>query len=274
MKYYLLLLFFATSLITFAQENTIELSADEINEAAEEVSFDVIERVPIYEGCDDNMGNRAIKECFNEKISSFIGKHFNIQVADKLGLPDTSMVKISVFFKISTSGEITNIVAKSAYPELEAEAIRVVKLVPKLKPGMIDGKPVRVPYYLPINFQVTNPKPAKDEKFPIYRSCDETLSYEALKECTTNKVIDYLKVSINYELADKLFPTEKSTQFMVNFTINKKGKAENITAKAHKREMAAEVINVMKRMPKFKEPGYKNGQPVDTDMQILMTIYF
>lgn len=274
MKYYILLLFFATSLITFAQENTIELSDNELNETTEEVPFDVIERVPIYKGCDENMGNRAIKECFNEKISSFIAKHFNIQVADKLGLPDASMVKISVFFKISTSGELTNIIARSAYPELEAEAIRVVKLIPKLKPGMIDGKPVRVPYYLPINFQVTNPNPAKDEKFPVYRSCDETLSYEALKECTTNKVIDYLKVSINYDLADKLFPLEKTTQFMVNFTINKKGKAENITAKAHKREMAAEVINVLKRMPKFKEPGYKNGQPIDTNMQILMTIYF
>jgi hypothetical protein len=274
MKNYLLLLLFLTIQITFAQENTIELTAEELNETSDEISFDVIERVPIYKGCDENMGNQAIKECFNEKVNNLIAKNFNTQLAEKLGLPDESMVKINVFFKISTSGEIVNIIARSAYPELEAEAIRVVKLIPKLKPGVIDGKPVRVPYFLPIKFQVTNPKPARNEKFPIYRSCDETLGYEAQKECTTNKVMDYLKVSVDYELADKLFPLDKSTQFLVSFTINKNGKAEDITAKAHKKEMAAEAINILKRMPKFKEPGYKDGKPVDTKMEILMTIYF
>ena len=86
--------------------------------------------------------------------------------------------------------------------------------------------------------------------------------------------MDYIKVSINYELADKLFPLDKTTKFLVHFTINKKGKLENITAKAHKREMAAEAINVLKRMPKLKSPGYENGEAVDTEMEILMTIYF
>jgi hypothetical protein len=274
MKHYLLLFLFVTSLFTFSQENTIELSVNEINETSEEVPFDVIERVPIYKGCDENMGNQAIKECFNEQVNNLIAKNFNTQLADRFGLPNNSMLKINVFFKISTNGEIIDIIARSAYPELEAEAIRVVKLIPKLKPGLIEGKPVRVPYFLPIKFQVTNPKQTTNDKFPVYRSCDETLSYEAQKECTTNKVIDYIKVSVDYELADKLFPLDKSTQFLVNFTINKQGKAENITAKAHKKEMAAEAINVLKRMPKFKEPGYNNNKPVDTKMEILMTIYF
>ncbi|WP_191858106.1 energy transducer TonB [Hanstruepera ponticola] len=86
--------------------------------------------------------------------------------------------------------------------------------------------------------------------------------------------MDYIKVSINYELADKLFPLDKSTQFHVSFTINKKGKLENITAKAHKREMAAEAIHVLKRMPKLKKPGYLNGKPIDTEMSFLITIHF
>ncbi|WP_417872922.1 energy transducer TonB [Xanthomarina gelatinilytica] len=270
MKFNLSLLLFAISLITFSQET--KPSEDIIN--SDEVSFALVERVPIYKGCNEDMDNKGLKECFNDKINSHIAENFNIEVAEKLNLPDETMVKISVFFKISTTGKIVDIKARAPYPELEAEAIRTINLVPELKPGFIDGKPVKVPYYLPITFKVDNPKPSKNDKFPVFRSCDETLSYEALKECTTNKIKDYIKVSINYELADKLFPLDKSTQFLVSFTINKKGKAEQITAKAHKKEMAAEAINVLKRMPKFKSPGYKNGKPVDTKMQILMTIFF
>lgn len=270
MKFNLFILLLAISQFTFSQE--IKISEDINN--SEEVSFALVERVPIYKGCNENMENKALKECFNEKMNSHVAKNFNVKVASKLNLPDDTEVKISVFFKISTTGEIEDIIAKAPYPELETEAIRTINLLPKLKPGLIDGKPVRVPYYLPIKFKVDNQKLVKNDKFPVYKSCDETLSYEALKECTTNKIKDFIKLSVNYELADKLFPLDKSTQFLVSFTINNKGKTEHITAKAHKKEMAAEAINVIKRLPKFKFPGYKNGKPVDTKMEILMTIYF
>ena len=44
--------------------------------------------------------------------------------------------------------------ARAAHPELEKEAIRVVKSLPKLVPGYVDGEPVVVPYSLPILFQL------------------------------------------------------------------------------------------------------------------------
>ena len=81
-------------------------------------------------------------------------------------------------------------------------------------------------------------------------------------------------MSFNMELADKLFPLKKSAKVLVEFTINKKGKIENINAKANKREMAVEAIRVLKRLPKLKKPGYKNGKPVNVPFGILMTLYF
>ena len=39
--------------------------------------------------------------------------------------------------------------------ELNDEAIRVLKMMPKWKPGMKDGKPVRVQYTMPFKFQLT-----------------------------------------------------------------------------------------------------------------------
>jgi len=106
----------------------------------------------------------------------------------------------------------------------------------------------------------------------VYRGCDQELSFEETKKCTSDKIIDYIKVSINYELADKALPTALTTKFFVEFTINKKGRTEQINVKAHHKAIATDVIQLIKRMPKFKTPGTSNGEPVETRFNALITI--
>ena len=58
-------------------------------------------------------------------------------------------------FVVERDGSISNVsVTKGSYPLLDDEAIRVVKEMPKWKPGMINGKPVRVKFNLPIYFRL------------------------------------------------------------------------------------------------------------------------
>ncbi len=271
------------SLTSFSQESNSpeatkdvqDISNSENKNDSEEVSFALVERVPIYKGCNKSLDNIALKACFSEKLNKHIGEKFNTKIAENLDIPNGTIVKIMVMFKIDTTGEVVNIVAKTDYPELEAEAIRVINLLPKLEPGYIDGEAVRIPYFVPIKFKISNRNNAPENmQYPTYRGCENSVSPEDLKNCTIEKIMDYVKVSINYELADKLFPLNKSTQFEVSFVINKKGKAENVSAKAHKREMAAEAIRVLKRMPKMKIPGAINGKPTNVPVKFLMTIYF
>lgn len=232
-------------------------------------------KAPVYEGCETLFNNNEYKACMSEKISELVSKNFNTSVGSKTNLEHRSKVKVDVTFVIDTLGMIQNIMAKAPHPALEEEAVRVVKLIPKMTPGYIDGKPVIVPYSVPISVEIINPKLIKSNAtFPVFRGCDESLNYEAQKACTSEKVSDYVKLSFNYELADKLFPTENSTQFQLDFIINEKGVAEQINVKANKREVAIDVINVVKRMPKFKKPGTVNGKPSKTPVTILMTIYF
>ncbi|NRD21312.1 hypothetical protein HNV08_14740 [Winogradskyella eckloniae] len=113
----------------------------------------------------------------------------------------------------------------------------------------------------------------EEKTYPVYRGCDKNLSFEETKKCTTEKIINYIKVSFNYELADKAFPTAKETQFQVDFIINEKGKTEEINVKAHHKAVAMDVIQLIKRMPKFKTVGTTNGQPVKTPFSALMTVY-
>lgn len=61
--------------------------------------------------------------------------------------------KVIARFCVNTDGSISKVtVIKGASPELDNEAIRVVKTLPAFQPGKQSGKPVPVWYLVPINF--------------------------------------------------------------------------------------------------------------------------
>lgn len=63
--------------------------------------------------------------------------------------------KVFVRFAVGANGTVDKVqVVRGVDPLLDAEAIRVVKMLPKWKPGMQRGKPVSVWYTVPINFQL------------------------------------------------------------------------------------------------------------------------
>ena len=125
----------------------------EIEEVEEEVEvpFAVIENVPVFPGCERG-NNEKKRKCMSEKISKFVQKKFNTDLAGDLGL--TGRQRISVIFKIDKSGNVTGVRARAPHPRLEKEAQRVINLLPKMQPGKQRGKAVIVPYSLPIIFQV------------------------------------------------------------------------------------------------------------------------
>jgi len=63
--------------------------------------------------------------------------------------------KVYVSFVVEKDGHLSNInVLRSPGYGLEDEAIRVLKLVPPWKPGIQNGRPVRVSYTMPFSFQL------------------------------------------------------------------------------------------------------------------------
>ena len=116
-----------------------------------EVSFSTVENVPIFPGCDKG-NNAERRKCMSQKIIKFVQKEFNVNIARNLGLYGRQ--RISVIFKINKKGNVVGVRARAPHPNLKKEAIRVVNMIPKMKPGMQLGKAVIVPYSLPIIFQV------------------------------------------------------------------------------------------------------------------------
>ena len=70
-----------------------------------------------------------------------------------------------VSFIVETDGTISNAhVQKGVSAELDQEALRVIKNMPKWKPGMQSGKAVRVKYTIPISFRLNSQKEEPKEK--------------------------------------------------------------------------------------------------------------
>lgn len=140
---------------TNQEEEIVEVEevedVDEDEEIAD-VPFAVIENVPVFPGCENEVSNAAKKACMSDKVKQFVNRKFNTELGGELGLSGVN--RIYVRFKIDRNGNIVGVQARGPHPRLEKEAQRVVGLLPKMTPGKQRGKAVGVLYSLPIVFQV------------------------------------------------------------------------------------------------------------------------
>ncbi|MHA7058797.1 peptidylprolyl isomerase [Aquimarina sp. M1] len=116
------------------------------------IPFAAVEKVPMTQECKDLTNQASIKKCVSQEISQFVNRNFNIEIAEKMGL--TGINRIYVRFKIDSAGYVTDIKSRGPAPELELEANRVIKLLPKMIPGEASGEKVNVLYSLPIVFKI------------------------------------------------------------------------------------------------------------------------
>ena len=73
--------------------------------------------------------------------------------------------KVIVQFIIEKDGSVGEVkVARGVDKELDAEAVRVCKLLPKFSPGRnADGEPIKIWYTLPITFKIQESAPEVTE---------------------------------------------------------------------------------------------------------------
>ena len=87
-------------------------------------------------------------------------KAFYKYLSNNIKYPETAMKNkiqgtVWVKFIIEKDGSISNVkVIRDANPDLNKEALRVIKSMPNWKPGKQNGKPVRVSYQVPIRFSL------------------------------------------------------------------------------------------------------------------------
>jgi len=125
----------------------VEIEEDDLDV---DVPFAVIEDVPIFPGCERVKKNKR-RECFQEKMNKHIRKNFRYpEIAQEMGIQG----RVYVNFIIGKNGEITNIRMRGPDKNLEKEAQRIISKLPTMTPGKQRGRPVRVPFSIPITFRL------------------------------------------------------------------------------------------------------------------------
>jgi protein TonB len=101
--------------------------------------FDMVEQMPTYPG-----GVPAMYKWISEHM------HYPV-IAEENG----TQGRVIVQFVVNKDGSIVDAkVVRSVDPYLDKEALRVINAMPKWKPGMQRGKPVRVKYTVPVMFRL------------------------------------------------------------------------------------------------------------------------
>lgn len=125
------------NMIIVQNSDNVILTDDLSEETIDCISFVSVEEKPMYPG-----GDAALLKFISENtIYPIIAKENSIQG------------KVFIQFIIDKEGKVANVkVAKGVDPNLDAEALRVVNMMPKWTPGKQRGVNVNVSYIIPINF--------------------------------------------------------------------------------------------------------------------------
>ncbi len=131
---------------TDKQSVKVTVQTGEVND---ETIFMVVENQPEFPGGRDEM-------------FKYLGQ--NIKYPEAAAKANVTG-KVFVNFVVTTEGEIKDItILKGIGFGADAEAVRVVKNMPRWKPGMQSGRAVNVRYNLPIAFEIDGNKDVKKEK--------------------------------------------------------------------------------------------------------------
>lgn len=115
-----------------------------------DVPFAIIEDAPLFPGC-ERVKKSERKQCFQESIQKHINRNFRYpEISQEMGVQG----RVFVSFVISKDGSITSIQTRGPDKNLEKEAARIIGKLPQMTPGKQRGRPVRVPFSIPITFKL------------------------------------------------------------------------------------------------------------------------
>ncbi len=226
----------------------------------EDTVYQIVEQMPQYTG-----GEEAMMKYVAENIKyPQAAKDKNISG------------RVFVSFVIEKDGSVSNVkVVRGIGGGCDEEAARVIKEMPKWKPGMQKGKPVRVNYMMPIFFKLDDGQLAKSVKKEKANNPDMTPDkngvYQIVEEMPKfpggeDALMDYVSKNVVYpkEAQEKGI----SGRVFVGFIVEKDGSVSDVKVlRGIGGGCDEEAVRVISGLPKWK-PGKQEGKPVRVSYQM------
>ena len=225
--------------------------------------YQVVEQMPEFPG-----GVEALMKYISENVK------YPQEAKDK-----NISGRVVLGFVIEKDGSVNEVkVLRGIGGGCDDEAVRVIKTMPKWKPGRQKGEPVRVFYQIPINFKLDDgqsqtslgkanfSKVSKDDMKPdkngVYQIVEEMPQYPggetAMMEYVAKNVV-YPKEAQEKGISGRVF---------VGFIVEKDGSIGEVKLlRGIGGGCDEEAIRVIKGMPKWK-PGKQEGKPVRVSYQM------
>lgn len=129
----------STAMRANVQKKVVKTTKVTKKTSATDKVYEVCEQMPIFPG-----GDAAMMKYLSENVKY-----------PALAIKAQEQGRVVVSFTVEKDGAISDVkVARSVTPSLDAEAVRVVKAMPKWTPGKQDGQLVRVRYNVPVSFKL------------------------------------------------------------------------------------------------------------------------
>ena len=164
-------------------------------------------------------------------------------------IKDSIQGRVVVQFLIDPAGCVGEVkVVRSVSEELDAEAVRVVKTLPRFVPGRMYGKAVSAWYTLPVTFKIGAPdEPKVEEPKPEFPGGNRALR-------------QYLNSYGHFPA--ELLKTRSHGWVEVDILVDAKGRVDAVKAdESYDESLDREVIRVLQTLRRFI-PCRENGVPV------------
>lgn len=196
-----------------------------------------VEQMPQFRG-----GDEALMKYLQENV-----------VYPSEAIKDSVQGRVVVRFVVDSLGYVGDVmVVRSVHKLLDAEAVRVVKTLPRFSPGRLYGKAVSAWYTLPVTFKLEDGKGLVKPKDVVVKA-EFPGGEDALAQ--------FLKDNIKYppRAAKKMIEGRVEVRFLVDKT----GKVRNVRVfESADKDLDKEAVRVCKLLPDFI-PATVNGDPVE-----------
>ncbi|MDY6122822.1 MAG: TonB family protein [Porphyromonas sp.] len=191
--------------------------------------------------------------------------------------------RVLVRINLDAKGNILKaMVAQSVHPLLDAEALRVVGLMPQWEPAIEGGQAKPSSVTLPILFKLSIPEsnavadktdnkgeayPSQGQSEAIYQLVDEMPEFPG---GGIKALLEYVRK--NLQLPLEVYETTKGGRAVVRFVVEKDGSISRPEIiKSATPEINKEALRLVRRMPRWK-PGKQNGKPVAVQLSLPILI--
>ena len=217
-----------------AQTDTVPTQIEE-----EEAGFILVEKMPEFPG-----GQSALFKFLSENVKY-------PKEAVKKGIQG----RVICQFVVEKDGSISNVevVRSGGHHLLDQEAVRVISIMPKWKPGTQRGKPIRVKYTIPVNFRLPEGSSAKAQNTTYSTSSNSNKSNAAKEEQQTGKNEPQLQRTWNNEIdGDRLFREGKyeSAEKAYLNAIKESGATEDLNSKVKLAKQCALLLSQARQAEK------------------------